>query len=573
MSNLNLSLVVKAVDKVTAPMARTRAAIKSVQDQVAKVDSFRRLKASTAESAKAVDRTQAAVAALARELKSTSNPSKRLQKQFDSSVVAARKAKQAHQRQTQELARMRKELKGAGIDTRKLASEQRRLVGSAGRLQGRLRLQGGIARFVGGGARMMTGLGRAAMGVSRVLGVVGVAAAGLGYVGQRALRPFLNTAAQFEKYQVMLESIEGSSEKAERSMDWVSEFATRTPLELDQVMGAFVKLRTFGMDPMNGTMQSLVDMNSRMGGSGETLQGIILAVGQAWTKQKLQGEEALQLIERGVPVWDLLAKRSGKTAAELQKMASNGQLGRDAIAALIEEMGKFSKGASEKQMKTWNGLVSNMGDQWTRFKKMVMDTGPFQALKGRLSGVLDTINRMAASGELQRIATQVGTALVKVIDIAWSFSKAAWAVGSAATRVFMGVGRAVIAVVDFITKPLQWLYKLVSWILTGIIQITDKLTGSGISNFLGRATAALMAGLGSEDAQAALDAEANSANRRAGFGQSRPRVGGSRQDVNVDGVLQIKIDAEGRPRVTQMEQRGAMRIEADTGMALAGAGT
>jgi len=41
-----------------------------------------------------------------------------------------------------------------------------------------------------------------------------------------------------------------------------------------------------------------------MGGTAETVDGIAMALGQAWTKGKLQAEEMNQMLERGVPVYD-----------------------------------------------------------------------------------------------------------------------------------------------------------------------------------------------------------------------------------------------------------------------------
>lgn len=217
-------------------------------------------------------------------------------------------------------------------------------------------------------------------------GSAGVGAAGF------ALKKLTDVAAQYEKYQIMLESLEGSTKSAQKAMSWVSDIASTSTRGLDEIMGGYVRLRTFGMDPTNGTMQSLLDMNARMGGSNETLSGMILAVGQAWTKQKLQGEEALQLIERGVPVWDLLAKRSGKTVQEIMNMSAQGRLGRAAIAALVEEMGKFSAGADAKQAKTWAGMVSMLSDQWQRFANLVMKNGVFDWMKEKLGRFLNMLN-------------------------------------------------------------------------------------------------------------------------------------------------------------------------------------
>ncbi len=51
----------------------------------------------------------------------------------------------------------------------------------------------------------------------------------------------------------------------------------------------------------------------------ERLNGISLAVGKAWAKQKLQGEEIMMLLERGVPVWELLEKVTGKNVQAFAK--------------------------------------------------------------------------------------------------------------------------------------------------------------------------------------------------------------------------------------------------------------
>ena len=72
------------------------------------------------------------------------------------------------------------------------------------------------------------------------------------------------------------------------------------------------------MDPMDGTLQALVDKNAQLGGSMEDLNGIILQLGQGWTKQKLQSQDIIAIMERGIPVWDLLSDAMGKTAGEVK---------------------------------------------------------------------------------------------------------------------------------------------------------------------------------------------------------------------------------------------------------------
>ncbi|MEZ5780196.1 MAG: hypothetical protein R3D70_00855 [Rhizobiaceae bacterium] len=59
----------------------------------------------------------------------------------------------------------------------------------------------------------------------------------------------ISVGATFQDLGTTLEVIEGSSEKAKASLDWVSKFATQTPYELNEVADAFVRLRSYGLDP------------------------------------------------------------------------------------------------------------------------------------------------------------------------------------------------------------------------------------------------------------------------------------------------------------------------------------
>ncbi len=234
---------------------------------------------------------------------------------------------------------------------------------------------------------------------------------------------FVGPAAEMERFKVQLTSLEGSSAGAEKAMSWISDFATRTPLEMNQTVEAYAKLKAFGVDPMNGSLQAMVDTMAATGGGAEQLDGLVMALGQSWSKGKLQSEEALQMLERGVPVWDLLAAKMGKSAAEVQDLATKGKLGREEISLLVEALGEKNAGASEGMSKTWGGIISNIKDTWTRFQVMVMDAGVFDSLKAKLQDFLTLLNQMAADGRLQQYADTLATNILWAIESLWSFGK------------------------------------------------------------------------------------------------------------------------------------------------------
>ncbi|MCQ4108092.1 tape measure protein [Aeromonas sp. JL9] len=272
-------------------------------------------------------------------------------------------------------------------------------------------------------------------------------------------RTFIKTAAEFERYQIMLNKLQGGPEGGAKAMSWVKQFAQDTPYAVNEVTQSFVRLKAFGLDPMDGTMQAIADQAAMMGGTAETMDGISLALGQAWTKGKLQGEEALQLLERGVPVWDYLQKASkelgknnglGYTTQQLQDMASKGQLTRKAIKDLIDQMGLASKGAAKTQMESWNGMISNMGDSWTMFKTDVMDSGAFTVLKQELGSLLKQLDEMKKTGEYDELVEKIGGNLVDAFKAAAEAIRDAKELGAELIPVLKSVGETANGIADMV---------------------------------------------------------------------------------------------------------------------------
>lgn len=230
------------------------------------------------------------------------------------------------------------------------------------------------------------------------------------------LKSMLSTGDEFEKLGMQMEQAMGSIEGGKKATEWVSQFAKDTPLQMREVTETFTRLKNFGIDPMNGSMQAIVDQASALGGGFERVEGISLALGQAWAKQKLQGEEILQLIERGVPVWDLLEKATGKNTLELQKLSSAGALGRDVIQQLMDEMGKANSGAAAKNMTLLSGYVSNLKDEWQLFLNEIAKAGALDYVKNQLAGLLQTIQEMKANGDLTQLAQRISDGFVSIAE-------------------------------------------------------------------------------------------------------------------------------------------------------------
>jgi len=158
----------------------------------------------------------------------------------------------------------------------------------------------------------------------------------------------------------------GTAEKAETFLAQLEAFAQRTPFEFTDLVTAAQRLQALGFraSEVIPTLTAVGDAVAAMGGSKEMIDRITLALGQMQTKGKVSGEEIRQLAEAGVPAWEALAKRVGKTIPETMKMAEKGALSASvAIPAILESMMQRSGGLMATQNKRLAGQFSNLRDQ------------------------------------------------------------------------------------------------------------------------------------------------------------------------------------------------------------------
>lgn len=385
------------------------------------------LKKESSDAAKAVRLLSTDYKPLGAALKDAAGEAARAERAFTKNRQEASRAKDAFDASREALHRSRQAMQAAGIAAGDLAAHQSRLRKTQDDLARRgealtqqLRSSAEAAKVNAAAAERASkawALFRTGVGAG-----LGFAAAQIGVTGltgainklREGVVAVATVGGQFEALRVQLQTLYGSAEKAETAFAWIKRFTTETPFELDQVTEGFIKLKAMGLDPMDGTFQAIADQASALGASGETLNGIVLALGQAWSKQKLQGEEALQLIERGVPVWDLMSRATGKTAAELQDLSAKGLLGRDAIRALVEEMGRMNAGAAERAMQTLNGQIANLKDNWTNFLNTIAESGALEYFSNEVKAINAAVKEMAETGELKVWAKEAADAIKSI---------------------------------------------------------------------------------------------------------------------------------------------------------------
>lgn len=208
----------------------------------------------------------------------------------------------------------------------------------------------------------MVRMGEAATRASKI---ASVALAGISVAGGAVGLSMIKAAAGFQQSQIALETMLGSTEKADKLLKELADFARTTPFTLTGIEQSTKQLLAYGIasEDVMKDMKTLGDIAAGVG--TDKLPQLILAFGQVGAATRLRGQELRQFTEAGVPLLEELSKALGKTPAEIQKLVSAGQIGfplvRAALQGMSEEGGRFFD-LMDKQSRTIGGLWSNLGD-------------------------------------------------------------------------------------------------------------------------------------------------------------------------------------------------------------------
>ena len=291
--------------------------------------------------------------------------------------------------------------------------------------------------------KLSTAGGKTAQSMSAVekamQGLTGMVA-GIGF-GMLA-KSVLDTNREMESLRASLKSVMGSAQGAQAAFDSILKFAKDTPYEVKGLTQTFIMLQNMGIKPTQKVMQSLTDQASLLGGSQEVLTSIALQLGQAHSKGKLQMEDMVVLMQRGVHVMKLLGEVTGKNAAELSDMSAKGTITVDMIDKLIVKMGEAAAGSNANAMETLNGKISSLSDAWHSFEDALLNDkseGYLKTVVSNWTAWLDYFkDSIAGVGKeflaLEEINNKIVSSKAKISAMSQGgISGAAWQVAGALT--------------------------------------------------------------------------------------------------------------------------------------------
>jgi len=205
-------------------------------------------------------------------------------------------------------------------------------------------------------------------------------------------KDILDVNRSMEMLRAQLLSVTGSAVGAQKSFQFINDFAKNTPFEIDGLTKSFLLLKNMGINPTAQVMSALTNQASKLGASQETLTSITMQLGQAYSKGKLQQEDMVVLAERGVPIYQLLADVTGKNTSQLADMSAKGTITRDVIDKLIIKMGEMAAGSNTVAMDTLNGKISGLSDAWHTFEDALLNDKSEGFIKSIVTSITETLN-------------------------------------------------------------------------------------------------------------------------------------------------------------------------------------
>ncbi|MCT4190205.1 tape measure protein [Elizabethkingia anophelis] len=214
-----------------------------------------------------------------------------------------------------------------------------------------------------------------------------------GYFSASALKDFvmelIDIRGEFQKTEIAFSTMLGNGGQAKQLMNQMVDLAAKTPFSLQDVSSGAKQLLAFQI-PANEVVDTLTRMGNIAAGLSVPIQRINLVYGQVKAKGKLMGDDLRQFTEAGIPMVAELAKKFGKTTAEISAMVSAGKIGfndvKDVLFSMTNEGGMFFN-LMEQQSASLSGKISNLGDN---FEQMLNKIG--QSQEGILGKGIDGLS-------------------------------------------------------------------------------------------------------------------------------------------------------------------------------------
>jgi tape measure domain-containing protein len=279
--------------------------------------------------------------------------------------------------------------------------------------------EGGSAESGGGGLQALAGKGGSAAAAAALAAVAATVAAAAGRMALDFGEAAIDAAAFREDATRALETLLKSRRAADRALQSAITTADYIGQGRQETLGQFVSLIGKGFDPVlvDRIVRSIADLGTV--NPEANVDAIVRAMGKIKAQGYLQGDELTMLTEAGLSaekVYEQLARKLGKTSAEIRRMQGAGKL--DAASTIEAILGAINEQAGGRapglaaRAKSLEDITGLLGRLRALPGNLLMDldvTPGMQNFKGFVGGVLESLD--PAGPRWRRITAVLGKLL------------------------------------------------------------------------------------------------------------------------------------------------------------------
>ena len=197
----------------------------------------------------------------------------------------------------------------------------------------------------------------------------------------------IETTATFQRFESVLTNTLGSTSEAQRALDRITDFASKTPFSVSELTDSFVRLANQGFKPTSEEMRKLGDLASSTGKEFVMLTEAIIDA---------QVGEFERLKEFGIRA----SKQGDQVTFTFKNVKTQVDFTSDAIQNYILSLGDLEgvSGAMVGISNTLGGQISNLGDSFDKMKDTIGDalmpvlTSVINKFKGLFEMITDLLN-------------------------------------------------------------------------------------------------------------------------------------------------------------------------------------
>lgn len=211
----------------------------------------------------------------------------------------------------------------------------------------------------------------------------------------------VKVAGDFENLRTTLGILYKDANAGAAAFDNIKNLATQTAFGVEDLTTVYTKLLTAGINPTTDKLRLFADVSSVAADSVGALQAITDLYART-TAGGLGLEDLNRLADRGIPVYQILAKSLNLSRLEVAKFGQSADGAQKILAVLEKELQKTFGGASAARIGTLNQAMSNLGDS---VKNLIDRTGQM----GATGGLTEAINN------LSNAINNIGTTQINII--------------------------------------------------------------------------------------------------------------------------------------------------------------